>query len=131
MWHQQLDECHGACVLRQPETAEIVAGALHHFDGDRYYLDSFIVMPNHVHALVQFRPPTTLRKQLESWLHFSATQINRHLGTRGRFWQSEPFDHLVRSAEQFQYLQRYIRENPEKARLSAGQFLYWSREVTE
>jgi putative transposase len=85
-------------------------------------------MPNHVHVLAQFRPPTMMRKQLESWLHFSATQINRRLGQSGRFWQSEPFDHLVRSAEQFEYLQRYIRENPAKAKLRAGEFLYWSRD---
>jgi len=129
LWQQKLDECHGACVLKQPELASEAARSLHHFDGERYDLDSFVVMPNHVHVLVQFRPPTTMRKQLESWLHFSATQINRRLGQSGRFWQSEPFDHLVRSAEQFEYLQRYIRENPAKARLRAKEFLYWSRDA--
>ena len=126
---QSLDDCHGACVLKQPELADEVARSLLHFDGDRYDLDSFVVMPNHVHVLVQFRPPTTMRKQLESWLHFSATQINRRLEQKGRFWQSEPFDHLVRSAEQFEYLRRYIGENPAKARLRTGEFLYWSREI--
>jgi hypothetical protein len=48
-------------------------------------------------------------------------------GRTGPFWQSEPFYHLVRSAEQFEYLQRYIAENPSKANLKPGEFLYWTR----
>jgi len=131
IWQRHLDDCHGACVLKQPELAKEVAQSLQHFDGERYDLDSFVVMPNHVHVLVQFRPPTTMRQQLTSWLRFSAKQINQRLGQKGVFWQSEPFDHLVRSAEQFEYLQRYIAENPKKAKLKVGEFLYWSRDMRE
>ena len=125
-WHRHLDSCHGECFLRCPELGRIVADALQHFDGRRYDVDSFVVMPNHVHLLVQFRPPTTLRGQTKSWLRFTALEINARLGRTGHFWQSEPFDHLVRSAEQFEYLRRYIEENPAKASLRAGEFIYWS-----
>jgi len=126
-WHRSLDNCHGACLLRQPKLARIVGDALRYFDGDRYDLDSFIIMPNHVHLLVQFRPPTTLKTQTQSWLRYSAREINRHFGRHGVFWQSEPFDHLIRSPEQFEYLQRYIAENPKKANLPADDSLYWTR----
>jgi len=47
-----LDAGHGSCALRDPAKREVVAGALRHFDGERYALDAFVVMPNHVHALV-------------------------------------------------------------------------------
>jgi len=130
LWHRSLDDCHGACLLRRRKLAGIVAETLRHFDGARYDLDSLVVMPNHVHVLVQFRPPTTLQAQVESWLRFSATKINKHLGRRGAFWQSEPFDHLVRSTAQFEYLQRYIFENPSKANLRVGEYLYWSRSAS-
>jgi REP element-mobilizing transposase RayT len=103
-----------------------VGDALRYFDGDRYDLDSFVVMPNHVHVLVQFRPNISLTAQTESWLRYTARQINARLGRRGEFWQSEPFYHLVRSAEQFEYLQRYIAENPQKAHLHTGEYLYRS-----
>ena len=126
-WNWHLDSCHGECLLRRPELAKIVADALLYFDGERYDLDSLIVMPNHAHLLVQFRPPTTMRRQCKSWLHYTAMAINRVLGRRGKFWQAEPFDHLVRSERQFAYLQRYIAENPLKACLESGQFLYWRR----
>jgi type I restriction enzyme R subunit len=49
-----LDQGSGSCVLKDPATAQIVADALRHFDGKRYELASFVIMPNHVHLL--FRP---------------------------------------------------------------------------
>jgi REP element-mobilizing transposase RayT len=125
-WHRSLDDCHGSCELRRPELARIVGEALLHFNGDRYDLDSFVVMPNHVHVLVQFRPLTSLADQTESWLRYTARKINKRLGRQGAFWQSEPFDHLVRSDDQFEYLQRYIAENPQKANLRVGEYLYWN-----
>lgn len=127
MWHHSLDECHGECLLRRNDVAEIVAKAIHHFDGDRYVADSFVIMPNHVHLLVQFRSGGNLKAQTKSWLQFTAREINRKLGRRGPFWQSEPFDHIVRSAKQFAYLQGYIADNPKKAKLRVGEFIYWSR----
>jgi REP element-mobilizing transposase RayT len=126
-WHWHLDRWHGECLLREPDLAAIVGSALRHFDGDRYDLDSFVVMPNHVHVLVQFCGLTDCRRQCASWLRYSAGQINKQRGRSGQFWQSEPFDHLVRSEEQFRYLQSYIEQNPAKARLQPGEYLLWQR----
>ena len=101
--------------------------SLQHFDGDRYDLDCAVVMPNYVHLLAQFHATTTCRGQCESWLHYTAWQINKKLGRKNAFWQSEPFDHLVRTAEQFEYLQRYIAENGQKANLPEADYLFWKR----
>jgi hypothetical protein len=60
-------------------------------------------------------------------LHFTAYRINKRLGRKGAFWQSEPFDHLVRSGEQFAYLQRYIARDGTEANLPVSDYLYWSR----
>jgi putative transposase len=126
-WHDELDASHGACVLRQPELAAIVANSLRHFDGERYLLLDFVVMPNHTHILASFPDEEAMLAQCESWKHFTATQINRRLRQRGRFWQQDAFDHLVRSEEQFEYLRRYIAENPKKARLQPGEYVHYSR----
>ena len=112
-----LDTCHGECVLRQPELAQIVADSLMHFDGDRYQMGDFVVMPNHCHLLASFKTPDAMQKQFDSWLHFTAFEINKRLGRKGKLWQQEPFDHLVRSGEQYEYLRTYIADNPQKARL--------------
>ena len=120
---ESLDRGLGECVLRDPELAKIVADSLTHFDGVRYHLGDFVVMPNHVHLLVCLRGTTEIEDVCESWKHFTATEINRHLGRRGRFWQEESFDHLVRSPEQFRRFQLYIAQNPVKAGLAAVDFL--------
>ena len=119
-----LDTCHGQCVLRRRELAEIVADSLLHFDGQRYRMGDFIVMPNHVHLLVSFPSEESLSVQCDSWLHYTARQINLKLGRKGKFWQQEPFDHLVRSEVQYDYLRRYIRDNGRKAGLVEDHYLY-------
>jgi REP element-mobilizing transposase RayT len=95
----------------------------------KYDLDRFVVMPNHVHVIVQFRPGSTLKKVRQSWLRYTARKINQATGGSDVFWQGEPFDHIIRSAEQFEYLQRYIAEIPRKANLSPGEYLYCEREM--
>jgi len=119
-----LDTCQGRCLLRRPELAKIVADALLYFDGQRYRMGDFVVMPNHVHLLAAFGSADALKEQCDSWLHYTAFRINQALGERGKFWQQEPFDHLVRSPEQYEYLREYIAENPQQARLQPGEYYY-------
>jgi REP element-mobilizing transposase RayT len=127
LFHRSLDECHGACVLREPAVAKIVSDAFLKFEGDRYDLDSFVIMPNHVHVIVQFRPGFDLSLIGQSWMRYTARMINKQINRTGVFWQPEPFDHIVRSAEQFDYFHRYIAENPKIANLSAEEYTYWCR----
>lgn len=119
-----LDTCQGRCLLRRPELARMVADSLLHFDGDRYRMGDFIVMPTHVHLLASFASVDAMKEQCDSWLHYTARQINRAIGEKGKFWQQEPFDHLVRSPEQYEYLRRYIADNPRKAGLKPGEYFY-------
>ena len=122
----ELDHGFGECVLARPELSELVLHSLKHFDGDRYVLTDAIVMPNHVHVLVAFRDEDMLLAQCEGWKRFTGRQIHLALGRRGEFWQVEQFDHLVRNEEQFEYLRRYIAENPRRARLAEGAYRYYS-----
>lgn len=119
-----LDTCQGLCILARREIANIVSDSLLHFDGQRYTMGDFIVMPNHVHLLCAFATEAMLVKQCDSWLSFSAREINRTLGNKGKFWQQEPFDHLVRTPNQYDYLRKYISENGKKANLNPNQYLY-------
>lgn len=121
-----LDRSYGACPLRDKRLSEIVAKSLQHFDGERYRLGDLVVMPNHVHVLACLLGGTEIEKQCRSWKRFTSKQINRVLGRNGRFWQAENFDYLVRSVAQFEYFQRYVAENPVKARLLRGDYLLHS-----
>lgn len=124
---QFLDRGFGECHLRLPAASGIVLESLRKFDGQRYLITDVIVMPNHVHFLCAFSGIVEMWRQCENWKRFTGRQINQHLGRRGRFWQREQFDHLVRSPAQFEYLRDYIARNPLKAGLQPGQYRYYQR----
>jgi REP element-mobilizing transposase RayT len=116
---EQLDRGSGACWLRDERVAALVADALRHFDGERYRLPAGVVMPNHVHALVQPLPGFALEGILHSWKSFTAHAANKLLGRDGEFWQRESYDHWVRDEAEAAHYRRYIEDNPVAARLCA------------
>jgi carbamoylphosphate synthase large subunit/REP element-mobilizing transposase RayT len=118
-----LDDGHGSCLLRDRHTAEIVAKTIRHFDGERYFVDSFVVMPNHVHVLVQPKAQHNLSEILHSWKSFSAKEINHALKRKGPVWMDENYDHIVRDYSELCRQREYIRNNPVKAKLSDTEFI--------
>ena len=119
-----LDECLGECQLTDPRAREVVAESLECFHGQRYWMGDYVVMPNHVHCLVAFLSNDIAKTQPGSWMRFSARKINQLLERKGGLWFPEPFDHLVRNQRQLEYLRGYIEDNPKKAKLNPGMFLY-------
>jgi REP element-mobilizing transposase RayT len=109
-----LDSGYGRCILAQPDCKAIMESSLTHFDGVRYELGEFIVMPNHVHVIVAPIGANQLTRILHSWKSFSAHQFNRVLRSTGHIWHRESFDHIVRSAENLAKFEAYIRNNANK-----------------
>jgi methylmalonyl-CoA mutase cobalamin-binding domain/chain len=111
-YHETMEkalECgHGPAWLNNPEIAEMMASALRHFDGERYDLLSWCVMPNHVHAIVRPLGNHDLSGILQSWKSFTAKEANRILGRTGKFWQQESYDHLIRGVDDFHNQRAYI-----------------------
>ncbi|HPS03581.1 MAG TPA: transposase, partial [Candidatus Sumerlaeota bacterium] len=70
-----IDAGHGSCVLREPSVAEMVQNALFFFDGQRYRLLAWAVMPNHVHVLFQPMVGWTVPKIVASWKKYTAARI--------------------------------------------------------
>ncbi|WP_081892463.1 transposase [Verrucomicrobium sp. BvORR106] len=122
-----LDAGSGSCILRNSEMNQLVAGALHHFDGSRYELDSYAVMPNHVHVI--FRPlyPHKLAAILHSWKRHTARQINHILGRSGELWQERYWDRLLRHPLHHLLCRQYVRDNPVKSGLRKGEYSVWER----
>jgi REP element-mobilizing transposase RayT len=115
-----LDSGAGACHLRRADIANLVVGALKFFDGQRYFLRGWVVMPNHVHVLFWPTPNQVVGAIVKSWKQFTSLRAKKILGlAEGRFWQPEAFDHWVRDDEERARIARYIRNNPVAARLCA------------
>jgi putative transposase len=117
-----LDAGQGCCVLQEEECRAWLVEALHHFDGDRYTLDDYVIMPNHAHALVLPAEEWALGKIIASWKQYSARRINERMQREGALWQHESFDHIVRAWDKLEQCRRYIAANPVKAKLRAGSY---------
>ncbi|MEI7908513.1 MAG: dihydropteroate synthase, partial [Verrucomicrobiota bacterium] len=105
---KSLEQGHGPALLQEPQIAEMISSTLKHFDGDRYDLLTWCVMPNHVHALIRPLGGHSVSSILQSWKGFSAKEGNRILGRTGGFWQHESYDHLIRGMDDFCNQRAYI-----------------------
>lgn len=105
---------YGSCLLKKKENAEIMAKTLRFFDGERYNLDEWVIMPNHIHVLVRPKEGFHLNQILHSWKSYSAHMINKLENRKGELWMRESFDHIVRNEQSLEHYRKYIRENPIK-----------------
>jgi len=96
-----LDQGYGQCYLRHSALAQLVQSSLLFFDGERYKLSAWVVMPNHVHALLTPLVGHQLSQILHSLKSYTATKANKILSTGGRFWQPESFDRYIRDSKHF------------------------------
>ena len=119
-----LDAGLGCCALRHPIVAELMQQTLQKFDGERYRLIAWCVMPNHVHVLIE--PIFSLPKILQSWKSFTgrwaiANNTELGLGIPGKqFWMREYWDRYIRDEAHFYSTINYIHNNPVKAKLCAA-----------
>ena len=118
---EYLDRSFGKCWLREPRIAELVQTALLYFDGDRYRLYAWVIMPNHVHALLTPGTSWSLSEILHAWKSYTTHQANRLLVRQGKFWQEESFDRYIRDEHHFSAAVEYIEANPMKAGLCEEQ----------
>lgn len=112
-----LDCGHGSCLLRQTKLAGLVQDALHYFNGERYQLHAWVIMPNHVHVLCRQHCGHNLGNIIQSWKSFTAHAINRAIGGTGTVWQADYFDRYIRDEDHFLRVFHYIETNPVTAGL--------------
>lgn len=106
-----LDNGHGDCLLKKQSNRKIVEDALFHFNGDRYDLVAFVVMPNHVHILMKLKEGFELTEIMRSLKSYTAKEINKNEKKSGPVWQSESYDRLIRDQKHFENVIRYIIAN--------------------
>ncbi|MGH2567499.1 MAG: transposase, partial [Bacteroidota bacterium] len=131
---------HGPTWLNDERIAKIVADSLHYWDGKRYTLLCYSIMPNHVHLLIDIRPEKvgqvgnlsytaddkaqqagnlsyTLSRILHSIKRHTAREANKILNRAGPFWQHESYDHIIRDNDELERIIWYILDNSVKAGL--------------
>jgi putative transposase len=95
----------------------------------------FVIMPDHVHALLSVAESTAIESFLLAWKKTSSYRIKRFYAQElthyhdlcprdGAVWQARFYDFLVESDEKLPEKIQYMHDNPVSAGLAA-EFLHW------
>lgn len=87
---------HGSCILGMPAIAAMTQQTLLYFDGLRYRLMAWVVMPNHLHVLFEPTNGWPLNKIVASWKRHTAMEILAVHNLEKPVWHHELFDRFVR-----------------------------------
>ena len=115
-----LNAGHGEAWLARPPLAEMFVEVLRKREGEQYRLHSWVVMPNHVHLVIEPLAGHALSEILQAIKSTSAHRANQILQRSGEFWQRESYDHLVRDDEDLARCNDYVYMNPVRAGLAAA-----------
>jgi REP element-mobilizing transposase RayT len=123
--HLQVDDkphfvtfCTDRRWILPPEIRSLVLESCLHDNGIQFDLKVAVVMPDHVHLI--FTPLIdydamevwSLGRIMDSIKGASAHRMNKVLGRKGRVWQAESFDHVLRTSENLDAKIEYLLENP-------------------
>jgi REP element-mobilizing transposase RayT len=96
-----------------PDERDGVVSALKNFDRKRYELQGYVVMNDHVHVLVWPEGENKLEDILHSWKSFTAHKLQTDVARKGKVWQHESFDRIVKNEQELREKMQYILNNQE------------------
>jgi putative transposase len=103
----------GSNQLCTPAVAEKLFTAVRHYHEQlRWHVSLWLLMPDHLHALVACPREEDFAKTVAAWKRFTARDA-------GIVWQKGFFDHRLRNDENFEEKAHYIRMNPVRKGLVA------------
>ena len=105
---------HRAPIFRREAAANLLIDTLAHYrDQRKYLLHEFVIMPDHIHALLTPSPEISLERAMQ----FIKGGFSFRLKC-GPMWQASFSNHRVRDFEDYARHREYIRLNPVRARLA-------------
>ena len=103
-----LDSGYGECILRNDGALAVVRDTLMHDNGKKYRIHAFGIMPNHVHIIVEFPEASRMPEVLQQWKSVSAHRLNHMLGRKGEVWQTDSYNHIIRTSEEYKFQMNYV-----------------------
>lgn len=105
---------YGKCILKYEPVQQAVDSSIRYFDGTHYELYDYVIMPNHVHLLIV--PDSSVKEAMSSLKRYTTREINKIIGNKGRIWQRDHFDHMIRNYQEYNETKEYIIQNPHSIR---------------
>ena len=141
-WDRHLGQAKRNLWLKEAEAAAIARNNLYHHADTKYSLFAYVIMPNHVHVLIEptdipsaftpdevheYPPSPSFEQEddthpvlagiMHSLKSYTALRCNEALGRSGQFWQPGYFDHWPRTPNELGRIAEYIEQNPVSAGL--------------
>jgi len=110
------------------DLARIVIQTMKQLDSDKHVKSlSWVVMPDHLHWLIQLSDERNLPDVMKRMKASSARRLNQYLYNKGQVWQRSYFDRCLRKEEDLKQVSRYIIANPLRAGLvnNIGDYPHW------
>jgi len=102
-------------IFRRETTANLMIETLAHYRDERkFLLHEFVIMPDHIHALMTPAPEISLERAMQ----FIKGGFSFRLKSHPPVWQASFTNHRVRDFEDYEQHRQYIRMNPVRARLA-------------
>lgn len=122
-----LDSGMGECILKHLHIRDIIVKSLLYMETNNYIsIHSYVIMPNHIHLLLEPLGEWTIQKIMRSLKMHTSKEINNVLQRTGTLWRKEYFDRIIRSERHYLAVLDYIRDNPRKCRI--GTYTYYLAE---
>jgi putative transposase len=100
-------------IFLRESTANLLIETLAHYrEQQKFLLHEFVVMPDHIHALLRPAPEISLERAMQ----FIKGGFSFRL-RRGHVWQASFTNHRVQDFEDYERHREYIWLNPVRARL--------------
>jgi len=114
-------------LLSEPAAADIVLDSLRWLDrDDRIMLITAVVMPDHLHFIACLKTDS-LPRLMHSLKSYTANEINKALGRKGRVWERQYYERVIRDETSLNGIIQYCLENPVRKRLVSNyrDYKYW------
>jgi REP element-mobilizing transposase RayT len=112
-----LDRSKAGTIFKDPRCAAAMETQFFYFDGHRYDLLAWCIMPNHVHVVLCCYGETSLGQIIRTWKVHTVRAISAFSGQRVEVFAKDYFDRFMRNGQQTLAAMAYVEHNPVAAGL--------------
>ena len=107
-----MDAGYGECILKEKSVRRIVEEGFEYIDNNMVSVHAYVIMPNHVHAVLETLGETNIQQVIHTLKSYSALRINKCMHRDGCVWQRDYYDRIIRNDTHYANAINYINNNP-------------------
>ncbi len=111
-YNNLLDQGYGSCVLKDTAVCQMLHSLFDAYDNQSWNVWAFVIMPNHIHFLIQVINNAQLKKSINSFKNASSHRLCKIIPEYPTpVWHGEYFDTIIRNELHFRNVIKYLWKN--------------------